>query len=92
MGLVDQLRASPRPGTCEHLDAIERPAEPRSAVCEECGAKSSLRTCLTCGHVGCCDSHLGHATAHAHGTGHPIIRALPNGNGFTYCYAHRDYL
>jgi Zn-finger in ubiquitin-hydrolases and other protein len=49
-------------------------------------------TCLTCGHVGCCDSRLGHASAHAAASGHPIIRAIPRGNGFTYCYAHRAYL
>lgn len=93
MGLLDQLRpTAPRSRTCEHLDAITRPAKPRSDACEECGARSSLRTCLTCGHVGCCDSREGHATAHARETGHPIIRALPRGNGFTYCYEHREYL
>ncbi|HSI81083.1 MAG TPA: UBP-type zinc finger domain-containing protein [Solirubrobacterales bacterium] len=78
--------------TCEHLDAIKRPAEPRAEACEECGATSSLRTCLVCGHVGCCDSRLGHATEHARASGHPVIRATPRGNGFTYCYPHRAYL
>ena len=75
---------------CEHLGAIGEPAEPRSATCEECDARHSLRVCLTCGHVGCCDSKRGHATAHADATGHPLIRALPR--GFTYCYADRAYL
>lgn len=90
MGLLDQLRRSDEPGTCEHLEAIAEPAAPRADACEECGTQASLRVCLTCGHVGCCDSSQGHATAHARGSGHPIIRALPR--GFTYCYVDRDYL
>jgi len=78
------------PRTCEHLEAIGRPAAPRARFCEECGAEHSLRVCLTCGHVGCCDSSGGHATAHAHRSGHPVIRALRS--GFTYCYPHRRYM
>jgi uncharacterized UBP type Zn finger protein len=78
-----------RTHTCEHVDAISHPAEPRSEVCEECGARHSLRVCVSCGHVGCCDSKQGHATAHARASGHPVIRQLPR--GFTYCYEHRDY-
>ena len=32
----------------------------------------ALRMCLTCGHVGCCDSSIGkHATKHFEETGHP---------------------
>jgi uncharacterized UBP type Zn finger protein len=89
---LDRLERAVERRTCEHLEAIERPAEPRSEVCEECGAQSSLRTCLTCGHVGCCDSREGHATAHAAESGHPIIQAVPGGNGFIYCYPHRAYL
>jgi monovalent cation:H+ antiporter-2, CPA2 family len=89
MGLLDQLRRGPPANVCEHVRGIDRPAKPRAEVCEECGAASSLRVCLTCGHVGCCDSSRGHATAHARRTGHPVIRALPR--GFTYCYQHRAY-
>ena len=34
-----------------------------------------LRLCLTCGHVGCCDSSpMRHARAHAGVIGHPIVR------------------
>ena len=36
-----------------------------------------LRLCLTCGHVGCCDSSpMRHARAHAGVIGHPIVRSL----------------
>ena len=40
----------------------------------------SLRRCLTCGHVGCCDSSPGlHATAHHKETGHPMVETLQPG-------------
>ena len=45
------------------------------------------RLCLTCGHVGCCDSSPGkHATKHFHGTGHPIMRSLEPGESWGWCY------
>ena len=38
----------------------------------------ALRMCLTCGHVGCCDSSIGkHATKHFQTTGHPVMKAIP---------------
>lgn len=76
-----------RNGGCEHLVAIADPAVPRSEVCEECGATGRLRICLDCGHVGCCDSQQGHARAHAHETGHLVIRAW-RGGAFVYCFDH----
>jgi uncharacterized UBP type Zn finger protein len=49
--------------------------------------------CLTCGHIGCCDSIKGHATAHAKATDHALIRSLPfNANSFTWCYKCQAYL
>lgn len=91
MGLLNLLR--PGTGTCEHLEEIERAAAPRADRCEECGSHGSIRVCLTCGHVGCCDSSLGHATAHARETGHPVIRSLPlSDRSFTYCYQGHGYL
>jgi uncharacterized UBP type Zn finger protein len=46
-----------------------------------------LRICLTCGQVGCCDdSPNRHASAHAHATGHPIIRSLEPGEEWCWCY------
>ena len=72
---------------CEYLRALGEPAAPRSPTCEECGARRVLRVCLTCGHVGCWDSHEGHGTAHAEQTGHPLIRAWKGGT-FVYGYEH----
>ncbi len=54
--------------TCKHVVDTE-PVAPRTQGCEECLKTGSpwvhLRLCLTCGHVGCCDSSPGrHATKH----------------------------
>jgi hypothetical protein len=51
-----------------------------------------LRLCLTCGHVGCCDSspHK-HATVHHRETAktgdpHPVIRSFEPGENWRWCY------
>ena len=77
---------------CTHLDHVvvrELPEEVDG--CEECLAMGSgwvhLRICLECGHVGCCDDSPGkHATAHATGDSHPIIRSLEPGEDWSWCY------
>ena len=46
-----------------------------------------LRLCLTCGHVGCCDSSKNkHATKHFHATGHPLIESYEPGEDWAWCY------
>ena len=79
---------------CEHIVEIEKLTVTPSTTegCEDCIAINEnnfvhLRLCLTCGHVGCCDSspHR-HATAHAHGAGHPIIRSFEPGEDWRWCY------
>ncbi|MBI4482444.1 MAG: UBP-type zinc finger domain-containing protein [Acidobacteria bacterium] len=77
--------------SCQHLPTGA--AAPRASKCEECGSSSSVRVCLSCGHVGCCDSTRGHATAHYRDSGHPIIRELPISPGsFTWCYECGAYV
>jgi uncharacterized UBP type Zn finger protein len=81
---------------CEHVREI-RPVERRTEGCEECersgGSWVQLRMCLTCGHVGCCDSSSGqHARKHWHGTGHPVIQSAEPGQGWRWCYPDADYL
>jgi uncharacterized UBP type Zn finger protein len=77
---------------CTHLDAIEVTSLPVDVPgCEDClrigGWWVHLRLCLTCGHVGCCDSSPNrHATAHAKATRHPIIRSLEPGEDWCWCY------
>src|SRR5207237_5116393 len=75
---------------CSHIK-MPKFAEARAERCEACGAAAPIRGCLTCGHVGCCDSTRGHATAHSKASGHPIIRQLPiRDASFTWCYACTD--
>ncbi|NAL77501.1 hypothetical protein DYY65_04530 [Nitrososphaera sp. AFS] len=48
--------------------------------------------CLTCGHVGCCDSSVGlHATGHFNQTKHPVMVALPN-RSWKWCYIDKKYI
>jgi uncharacterized UBP type Zn finger protein len=79
---------------CEHEVGLE-PAPPRTlAGCEECLRAGTswvhLRLCLTCGHVGCCDSSPGrHATRHSHHTAHPVIASYEPGERWAWCYVDR---
>ena len=75
---------------CTHLDEI-RDVTPGSPGCEECLQTGDrwvhLRLCLSCGHVGCCDSSPNrHATKHHHATSHPLIRSFEPGEDWVYCY------
>lgn len=46
-----------------------------------------LRICMSCGHVGCCDSSLNqHATRHFHETRHPIIFSFGPGEHWAWCF------
>jgi uncharacterized UBP type Zn finger protein len=78
---------------CEHLeDAPIRKVHRPGKGCVDClkigGRWVHLRECLTCGHVACCDSSPNrHATAHFHGTGHPIVTSLETGEDWVWCYA-----
>ena len=77
---------------CGHLDQVEVTQLPESVEgCEECLKTGQpwmhLRICLTCGKVGCCDNSPNrHATAHAHSSGHPLIRSLQPGEEWSWCY------
>ena len=77
--------------TCTHLDTLNA-VTPSDDGCHECLAAGGrwvhLRMCQECGHVGCCDSSPSrHATAHFHGTAHPIVRSFEPGEDWFYCYA-----
>ena len=76
--------------TDPHLDMIG-PVTPRASGCEEClltgSAWVQLRLCLTCGHVGCCDSSPNrHARRHFHATNHPIIQSFEPGEDWRWCF------
>jgi uncharacterized UBP type Zn finger protein len=76
---------------CSHIDQIND-VQPSANGCEDClaigGRWVHLRLCLTCGHVGCCDSSPNkHATAHFHSAGHPLVQSFEPGEDWVWCYA-----
>lgn len=83
---------------CEHAASVtvrevQRPAE----GCVDClaigGRWVHLRVCLSCGHVGCCDSSPNrHATKHFRSTGHPIITSAEPGESWVWCYVDEEAL
>ena len=82
--------------SCNHLDGL-KPIAPQTSGCEEClrsGMKwVHLRLCLSCGHVGCCDSSPGrHATAHARDTKHPVMASFQPGERWAWCYVDEQQL
>src|SRR5262245_40104068 len=81
---------------CAHLrslaDPDREPVEPSGHGCKECLEAGDewveLRLCMSCGHVGCCDSSPNkHATKHFHATRHPTIKSFEPGADWAYCYA-----
>lgn len=75
-----------------------RPVSPRTFKgCQECLRLGTpwvhLRLCLTCGHVGCCDSSpMRHARAHFHVADHPIVQSMEPGENWRWCYVHENYV
>lgn len=78
--------------SCTHLNQV-RDVEPRTPEgCEECLELGDtwvhLRLCLTCGHVGCCNSSPNrHASKHAHEMQHPIVQSFEPDEDWAWCYA-----
>lgn len=76
--------------TDPHLTLI-RPVSPSADGCEDCLRTGDdwvhLRLCMSCGHVGCCDSSPNrHASEHAHTSGHPIIKSFEPEEEWGWCY------
>ena len=76
---------------CRHLDQIKTKTTNKHA-CEDCVRVGDrwvhLRLCLTCGHVGCCDSSKNkHATKHFLTERHPLVRSIEPGERWVWCYA-----
>ena len=75
---------------CPHVKEIKK-VTPSANGCEECLKMGDewvhLRMCLSCGHVGCCDSSKNkHATKHFHRTKHPIVQSVEPGEDWRWCY------
>lgn len=84
----EDLRAAP-------ADPAADPAAGTPRGWEECLRDGTpwvhLRRCLTCGHVGCCDTgpHR-HARRHAEDTGHPVERSSEPGESWRWCFVHEQ--
>ena len=79
--------------TCDDLDqhpAVDTVDAPSCAVCLAEGTRwVSLRQCLTCGNVACCDSSVGkHASAHFHESLHPVVESAEPDESWRWCYVH----
>jgi hypothetical protein len=89
---VEDLTGHALSGSCDHLRDAPTIAVPNTPEgCEECLRDGltwvHLRLCLTCGHVGCCDSSVGrHAEEHFHETEHPVMRSFEPGEAWRWCY------
>jgi hypothetical protein len=74
---------------CPHLADV-RVTRPTTDTCDDCRPDEiwpALRMCLTCGHVGCCDTATNkHARAHWEETGHPLMRSIRMDEGWIWCY------
>ena len=84
-------------GSCEHVREIDGDVTARTDGCEECLASGDrwvhLRKCLSCGHVGCCDSSKNrHATKHFEQSRHPVMQSFEPGETWGWCYVDRQYL
>ena len=76
---------------CTHLEQILVEVPDSVPGCEDClaigGRWVHLRLCMTCGHVGCCDSSPNrHASKHAAADQHPIVRSMEPGERWYWCY------
>jgi uncharacterized UBP type Zn finger protein len=84
---------------CSHLKRLanprDEPVEPGSRGCQECLERGDwwvhLRLCMTCGHVGCCDSSPNrHATRHHHATRHPVVKSFEPGESWAWCFTDEE--
>ncbi|NJK79435.1 MAG: hypothetical protein HC914_05825, partial [Chloroflexaceae bacterium] len=77
---------------CTHQHMIHITDVPQGGqVCEECVRLGDrwvhLRMCLTCGHIGCCDSSKNkHATKHYRTSDHPIVQSVEPGEDWRWCF------
>lgn len=84
---------------CKHLNELltarAEPVTPSGQGCEECLRTGALwvhlRLCMTCGHVGCCDSSPNkHASRHFHHSGHPVVKSFEPDESWAWCYRDSD--
>ncbi|ROO86629.1 ubiquitin-hydrolase Zn-finger-containing protein [Actinocorallia herbida] len=84
-------RYVPTDRSCVHVDDAAAASVGTARGCDGCARAGTrwvhLRECLTCGHVGCCDtSPWGHARAHFAAHGHPLVRSTEPGEKWGWCF------
>lgn len=95
------IRAGRRPESsrqgddCPDLQAfpVAEPPAAEELRCEDCLREGlvwvSLRQCLACGLVACCDSSPGqHSDRHFTVTRHPVMQSAEPGEDWRWCYVH----
>jgi low temperature requirement protein LtrA len=88
---------SPHLEQCEHAGEMQVFHPRTEDGCEECRKNNykwvHLRLCLSCGHVGCCDTSVHkHATKHFHRSEHPIVASLETGENWAWCYVDERFV
>lgn len=78
---------------CADLERYGVVDEPPGTYCQDCLDEGtqwvSLRRCLECGKIACCDSSpKQHATAHFHDSAHPVMQSAEAGEDWRWCYVH----
>jgi hypothetical protein len=76
---------------------IDPDVAPSGPGCVECLASDGwwfhLRRCVTCGHIGCCDSSPSqHASHHAIDAHHPLVRSYEPGEDWFWDYTTQQFL
>jgi monovalent cation/hydrogen antiporter len=95
-GRAEKLTGSADQTSCSHLQrATDDPPPESPDGCAECLREGlrwvHLRLCMTCGHVGCCDSSIGkHASRHFEHTDHPVIRSYEPGEAWRWCFVDAE--
>ena len=82
---------------CIHIQEANQNIKGNTKGCEECEKIGDqwvhLRLCLTCGHVGCCDSSKNkHATKHFHHSHHPVIKSHEPGENWQWCFVDETFI
>jgi uncharacterized UBP type Zn finger protein len=82
---------------CFHLSQVNENIKRNTKGCEECEKTGSkwiqLHLCLSCKHIGCCDSSVNkHGTKHFQETSHPIIKSYEPGENWKWCYEDKIFM
>jgi monovalent cation/hydrogen antiporter len=91
----EALAPLPREALCDHLRSAPVGESHPAAACEDCLVEGTtwvhLRRCLTCDHIGCCDSSpRRHSRRHFAGVGHPVIVSAEPDEAWRWCWVDSE--